>query len=57
MSKAIKILKLFFPLALGVFLCWYTYSQFSEEQLSEIKQKFLQADYFLYWLIGFLWIF
>ncbi|MFK8289826.1 lysylphosphatidylglycerol synthase transmembrane domain-containing protein [Capnocytophaga canimorsus] len=46
MSKAIKILKLFFPLALGIFLCWYAYSQFNEEQLAEIKQKFLQADYF-----------
>lgn len=46
MSKAIKILKLFFPLALGIFLCWYAYGQFNEEQLAEIKQKFLQADYF-----------
>lgn len=31
---------------LGIFLCWYAYAQFSEEQLYEIKEKFANANYF-----------
>lgn len=46
MSRGIKILKLLFPLALGVFLCVYAYGQFNESQLAEIREKFVQADYF-----------
>lgn len=52
-----KFLKIIIPLLLGVFLCWYAYSQFTEEQLLEIKEKFVKADYFyigLSVLLGFL---
>ncbi len=52
-----KFLKIIIPLLLGVFLCWYAYNQFTEEQLIEIKEKFIKADYFyvgLSVLLGFL---
>ncbi|ATA71967.1 lysylphosphatidylglycerol synthase transmembrane domain-containing protein [Capnocytophaga canis] len=52
-----KLIKTILPLFLGVFLCWYAYSQFTDEQLNEIKEKFLKADYFyiiLSVLLGFL---
>lgn len=41
-----KIIKIIIPLLLGIFLCWYAYAQFSEEQLYEIKEKFANANYF-----------
>jgi len=40
-----KFLKIALPLALGVFLIWYSYSQFTPEQLQEITFYFKQADY------------
>ncbi|MDO5607600.1 MAG: lysylphosphatidylglycerol synthase transmembrane domain-containing protein [Capnocytophaga sp.] len=46
MSSLKKTANLIFPLALGVFLCWYAYRQFTPEQLSQIKNHFLSADYF-----------
>lgn len=49
-----KVLKTFIPLLLGVFLCWYAYSQFTEEQLVEIKTKFIDANYFYIGLSVFL---
>lgn len=45
-----KVLKLTLPLAVGVFLCGYAYSQFTEEQLSQVKTTFLSANYYY---IGF----
>ena len=45
-----KVLKLTLPLAVGVFLCGYAYSQFTEEQLSQVKTTFLSATYYY---IGF----
>lgn len=49
-----KVLKTFIPLLLGVFLCWYAYNQFTEEQLVEIKTKFIGANYFYIGLSVFL---
>lgn len=40
-----KFLKIGIPLGLGIFLIWYSYSQFSAEQLEEIKFYFRKADY------------
>jgi len=40
-----KFLKIAIPLGLGVFLIWYSYSQFSPEQLDEISFYFKKADY------------
>jgi hypothetical protein len=45
-----KLLKITLPLAVGVFLCAYAYSQFTEEQLSQVKTTFLSANYYY---IGF----
>lgn len=45
-----KLLKITLPLAVGVFLCGYAYSQFTEEQLSQVKTTFLSANYYY---IGF----
>lgn len=49
-----KLIKIILPLALGCFLCWYAYNQFTEEQLREIKEQFLKADYFYVGLSVFL---
>ncbi|MDO4229780.1 MAG: lysylphosphatidylglycerol synthase transmembrane domain-containing protein [Capnocytophaga sp.] len=49
-----KLIKIIVPLVLGCFLCWYAYSQFTEEQLREIKEKFFKADYFYVGLSVFL---
>jgi len=40
-----KFLKIALPLALGVFLIWYSYSKFTQEQLQEIAFYFKKADY------------
>ncbi|MFK8303214.1 lysylphosphatidylglycerol synthase transmembrane domain-containing protein [Capnocytophaga stomatis] len=49
-----KLVKTLVPLLLGVFLCWYAYSQFTEKQLVEIKMKFMDANYFYIGLSIFL---
>ncbi|MHC5201003.1 lysylphosphatidylglycerol synthase transmembrane domain-containing protein [Myroides sp. LJL119] len=40
-----KITNLILPLLLGVFLVYYAYKQFTEEQIQEILQNFKDADY------------
>lgn len=54
MKKFSKIFKIFLPLALGIFLCWYAYSKFTPEQLLEVKENFKQVDYKYLWLGIFL---
>lgn len=49
-----RFFKIIIPLLLGVFLCWYAYSQFTSEQILEIKEKFVNADYFYIFLSVFL---
>lgn len=49
-----RFFKIIIPLLLGVFLCWYAYSQFTSEQVLEIKEKFVNADYFYIFLSVFL---
>lgn len=41
-----KYVKIIIPLCLGLFLCAFAYNQFSEEQLSQIKEEFVGANYF-----------
>lgn len=49
MKKALlKFLKIFLPLALGVILIYYSYIQFSQDQLDEIKKYLIDANY--YWV-------
>lgn len=46
MKKSIsKFLKIAIPLAIGLFLIWYSYSRFTPEQISEIKKYFSKANY------------
>ncbi len=46
MNKTLaKFLKIGLPLALGVFLIYYSYSKFTPQQLEEIKHYFGKADY------------
>lgn len=46
MKKSLsKFLGIGVPLALGVFLIWYVFSQFSEEQLDEVIFYFKNANY------------
>ena len=40
-----KILSIILPLGLGVFLVYFAYNQFSEQQLLEIKLQFKNANY------------
>lgn len=44
-SSLSKFLKIAIPLGLGIFLIWYSYSQFSEDQLQEIRSHFEKANY------------
>ncbi|MGJ8683872.1 MAG: lysylphosphatidylglycerol synthase transmembrane domain-containing protein [Nonlabens sp.] len=46
MKKALfKALKIILPLGLGAFLIYYSLSQFTDEQLDEIKSYLIDADY------------
>jgi len=40
-----KIISIILPLALGVFLVYFAYNQFTEEQLQDIKIQFKNANY------------
>jgi uncharacterized protein (TIRG00374 family) len=55
-NKIIKILSILLPLALGVFLIIYSYTQFTPQQLKEVFSHFKNADYtyiYLSMFIGF----
>lgn len=41
-----KILNITLPLLLGVFLVYYAYNKFTEEQIAEMKNYFQSANYF-----------
>lgn len=43
--SAKKTLSILLPLALGVFLVYFAYNQFTEQQLQEIKAQFAKANY------------
>ncbi|NAS31216.1 flippase-like domain-containing protein [Flavobacteriaceae bacterium R38] len=56
-KQIIKVLKFILPLALGVFLIWYSYSTTSEEDRKTIYKYIKEADYFwvaMSWLLGIL---
>ena len=44
-ATVVKFLKISIPLVLGVFLIYYSYSKFSEQQLDEIQIHFKNANY------------
>lgn len=44
-ATVVKFLKIAIPLALGVFLIYYSYSKFSDQQLEEIQLHFKNANY------------
>ena len=55
MKKSVtKFLKIALPLALGVFLIYYSYTKFTPEQLDEISFYFKKADYIFIVLSVFL---
>lgn len=46
MNKSLsKFLSIALPLALGIFLIWYIFKQFTPEQLTELKLHFKNANY------------
>ncbi len=46
MNKGLAtFLKIFIPLAIGVFLIWYIYTSLTPEQLNEVKTHFKNANY------------
>ncbi len=49
-KKLSKIIQIVLPLALGLFLIWYTYNKFSPDQLKQLKENFLKADYLYIWI-------
>ncbi|CAM3873527.1 lysylphosphatidylglycerol synthase transmembrane domain-containing protein [Flavobacterium branchiophilum] len=53
-AKLTKIFSIVFPLALGAFLTIYSYNQFTEDQILEIKSYFKNANYFFVALALFL---
>jgi len=44
-KKLSKFLQIAIPLGLGIFLIWYVYSGFTEQQLVELEGHFKNADY------------
>ncbi len=55
MNKSLsKFLQIFIPLALGVFLIWYIYGQFSPEQKVQLWEHFKNANYYVVGLAVFL---
>lgn len=44
-QKLKKIFSLILPLTLGVFLVYYTFKDFNEQQIQEVKNYFLSANY------------
>lgn len=45
-EKLISVLKVIVPLAIGIFVIWYQFDQLSDEQITEIKESFQNANYF-----------
>ena len=45
-AKIGKWLSILLPLFLGIFLIYYSYNQFSEKDIQEIKKHFKNADYY-----------
>ncbi len=48
-GKLASALKVVIPLSIGIYVMWYQYDQLSEQQLTEIKSSFSNANYF--WVI------
>lgn len=48
-GRILSILKVIVPLGIGVYVVWYQFNQLSEEQLTQIRSSFEQADYL--WVI------
>ena len=44
-SQIIKFLKLFVPIAIGVYLTWYFFSGMTNEEIQKTKDAFFDADY------------
>lgn len=44
-KKFFKFLKIFFPIAIGVYLTWYFFKGLSKEELQQTKDAFFDADY------------
>ena len=45
-AKISKLLSIVLPLFLGIFLIYYSYNQFSEKDIDEIKKHFKNANYY-----------
>ena len=45
-GKLISILKVLIPLSIGIYVVWYQFTKLSDEQLSQIKDSFAEANYF-----------
>jgi uncharacterized protein (TIRG00374 family) len=48
-AKLLNTLKVVIPLIIGVYVIWYQFSQLSNDQLTQIKTSFANADYF--WVV------
>lgn len=49
-----KTAKILFPLLLGIFLCFFAYSRFTQSQIEEVKNYFYKIDYFYVYVAIFL---
>lgn len=48
-SQLLKILKIVLPLGLGVYLTWYFFSGLSDDEVTQAKNAFSEANYF--WVV------
>ncbi len=48
-DQLIKILKIIVPIGIGIYLTWYFFSGLTEEQISQTKDAFFEANYF--WVV------
>lgn len=53
-AKIGKWLSILLPLFLGIFLIYYSYNQFSEKDIEEIKKHFQNANYYYLWFSIFI---
>jgi glycosyltransferase 2 family protein len=44
-ARIIKLLKLFVPIAIGVYLTWYFFSGMTDEEIQKTKDAFFEANY------------
>ena len=48
-QNLLKTLKIIVPIAIGVYLTWYFFSGLTNDEIAQVKNSFLNANYF--WVV------